>query len=110
MLKGQWLLARRLAMGTMLAAGGNLTGNDPADPATKIWLGTTSLSHQDQWGGSRTVEPLNVLFAATADLFEAASFLPEGDFNRLQAQLHFTFAKASLSGPTSLDSIQRLPI
>ena len=87
-----------LATGFGYAAAGNLTGNGPADPELrKIWLQSNqpqSIKIGDKWVSYASIEPLNVMFAAAADLQHAAPYLQSGEYDRMVSQLQFTFAKA----------------
>ena len=87
-----------LATGFGYAAAGNLTGNGPADPELrKIWLQSNqpqSIKIGDKWVSYASIEPLNVMFAAAADLQHAAPYLQAGEYDRMVSQLQYTFAKA----------------
>jgi hypothetical protein len=99
MLKGRVAIGYGvLATGFGFAAAGNLTGNGPADPELrKIWLQSNqpqSIKIGDKWVSYASIEPLNVMFAAAADLQHAAPYLKAGEYDRLVSQLQYTFAKA----------------
>ena len=99
MLKGRVAMGYGvLATGFGFAAAGNLTGNGPADPELrKIWLDSNqpqSIKIGDKWVSYASIEPLNVMFAAAADLQHAGPYLAAGEYDRLAGQLVYTFSKA----------------
>lgn len=99
MLKGREAMGYGvLATGFGFAAAGNLTGNGPADPELrKIWLQSNqpqSIKIGDKWVSYASIEPLNVMFAAAADLQHAVPYLSAGEYDRLTGQAIYTFAKA----------------
>ena len=87
-----------IASGFAFAAQGLLTGNGPADPEmNRIWRESNepqSIKIGDKWISYAAIEPLNVMFAASADLQQIGPYLKGADYNRLAAQLQWTFAKA----------------
>ena len=87
-----------LATGFGFASQQLLTGNGPADPdLNRIWRESNqpqSIKIGDKWVSYASIEPLNVMFAAAADLQQIGPFLPEKDFERITGQLYWTFAKA----------------
>jgi hypothetical protein len=99
MLKGREAMGMTvLASGFAFAGQGLLTGNGPADTEmNRIWRESNqpqSIRIGDKWVSYAAIEPLNVMFAAAADLQQIGPYLAGGDFNRIQAQLYWTFTKA----------------
>ena len=99
MLKGREAMGMSvLATGFSFAAMGNLTGNGPADPEmNRIWRESNepqSIKIGGKWISYASIEPFNVMFAAAADLQQIGPYLEDGDLNRIQAQLYWTFTKA----------------
>lgn len=99
MLKGRVAMGYGvLATGFAFAAAGNLTGNGPADPQLRaIWLESNrpqSIKIGGKWVSYASIEPLNVMFAAAADLQLLAPYLREGEYDRMGGQLLYTFSKA----------------
>ena len=99
MLKGRVAMGYGvLATAWGFAAAGNLTGNGPADPELrKIWLQSNqpqSIKIGDKWVSYASIEPLNVMFAMSADLQHAVPYLSAGEYDRLTGQAVYTFAKA----------------
>ena len=99
MLKGRVAMGYSvLASGFAFASQGLLTGNGPSDPEmNRIWRQTNepqSIRIGNKWVSYASIEPLNVMFAASADLQQIGPYLEGGDYGRLMHQMQWTFAKA----------------
>ena len=82
-----------------LALTGTITGNGPVDPQKRaIWLKThqpQSIKVGGKWISFESVEPLNVIFAAAADMVELAKAGDTSAYDRNFGQLAYTIAQAT---------------
>ena len=82
-----------------MALNDQITGNGPVDPQKrKIWLKShqpNSIRVGDRWVSYASIEPLNVIFSAAADLTELASVGAFDAYNKSFGQLAYTLAQAT---------------
>ena len=82
-----------------MAMNDQITGNGPVDPQKrKIWLKShqpQSIRVGDRWVSYASIEPLNVIFSAAADLTELASVGAFDAYNKSFGQFAYTIAQAT---------------